>query len=87
MLSHSGERRHECDFCSKSYRDSWTLKVHLRKIHKKEKPIICSICEKSFGHNYGLKRHMEKIHPENEIDSDIQTITKHQQKKQNSKID
>ena len=52
--------QHECDVCEKRFRDSYTLKVHMRK-HTKEKPYECDVCEKRFRHSNGLKYH-KRIH-------------------------
>jgi hypothetical protein len=50
----------ECDVCEKSFRDSYTLKVHMRT-HTNEKPYECDVCEKRCTTAGNLKVHM-RIH-------------------------
>ena len=52
--------QHECDVCEKSFRDSNSLKAHMR-IHTNEKPYECEVCEMKFRHSGSLKTHM-RIH-------------------------
>ena len=48
--------QHECDVCDKAFRDSSTLKDHMR-IHTNERPYECDVCDKAFRESGQLKRH------------------------------
>ncbi|KAF5282407.1 hypothetical protein FQR65_LT14301 [Abscondita terminalis] len=55
MLTHSGERKFNCDICKKSFYSSYA-KEHMR-FHSGEKNFPCKICGKKFVTNAILKRH------------------------------
>jgi uncharacterized Zn-finger protein len=47
MMVHKGEKAHQCDICSKTFTQKYTLTKHLR-IHSGETPYKCNICPQSF---------------------------------------
>lgn len=55
-LSHTGEKKHVCAECGKSFSIRSNLTVHMR-VHTGETPYHCSLCPKKFYDSNGLKRH------------------------------
>ncbi|XP_065904126.1 zinc finger protein 431-like [Dysidea avara] len=51
------ERPHQCQQCSKLFKDKYKLKRHLL-IHTGKKPYQCQHCDKSFRDKPDLKRHL-----------------------------
>lgn len=49
-------KKHECPICSKLFRETYALNVHLT-IHSKDKNFKCEICFKAFGHQSFLTKH------------------------------
>uniref|UniRef100_A0A6P7GPF2 Zinc finger protein 233-like n=1 Tax=Diabrotica virgifera virgifera TaxID=50390 RepID=A0A6P7GPF2_DIAVI len=56
----TGERRYECEICSKQFTAKNSLNDHMR-VHTGEKPYECEICSKQFTNRSHLKNHM-RIH-------------------------
>ncbi len=50
----------KCDTCSKSFKESVALKVHLR-FHTDQRPFSCEVCSKSFKDSAALKVHL-RVH-------------------------
>ena len=59
----SQNKEYECEFCEKSFNNSVSLKVHIRKLHKNPRK-DCKLCEvkKSFASTSALKKHMDDVH-------------------------
>lgn len=58
MINHTGERRHPCKFCDKSFRDNDRLTIHTRYRHSGERPHKCPHCDKCFVEPSSLKVHL-----------------------------
>ena len=57
--------QHECDVCEKSFRDSNSLKAHMR-IRTNEKPYECDVCDKvssiwSFAQTHAYSHERETV--------------------------
>lgn len=49
----------KCEFCSKSFQRSYTLKRHLRSHLPNPKRYECEVCGRAYMHRYHLKRHFK----------------------------
>lgn len=59
-VSHTGERRYECDVCGKK---SLQQGHHIRHMMLHGEPTqLCEICNKKFHFIQGLKKHMRRMH-------------------------
>lgn len=52
----SGEKVYVCNLCSKAYKYSSSLKIHMRN-HTQEKPYVCNVCGKNFKQYSSLTYH------------------------------
>ncbi|KAJ8675108.1 hypothetical protein QAD02_010894 [Eretmocerus hayati] len=57
LKQHEQRQDFICEECGKIFKESRTLKAHLR-IHTGYKPYVCKVCNKSFGKGSGLRQHM-----------------------------
>jgi predicted HicB family RNase H-like nuclease len=53
---HSGDSKHSCDACGKSFSSKSNLTAH-RKIHSGERPFECVVCHKRFRQKAHLQKH------------------------------
>ncbi|KAH8383966.1 hypothetical protein KR009_011492 [Drosophila setifemur] len=51
-----------CDECGRKFYTQPTLKMHIRVIHKGEKPFICKFCGMGFGNSPTRCRHERQFH-------------------------
>lgn len=49
--------QHECLVCHKNLSSKYSLNVHSKTVHLKEKPYSCDACGDSFSHKHLLARH------------------------------
>lgn len=56
MLTHSGERPHQCHQCPSRFTQLSHLQSHIRT-HTGEKPYVCNYCGKGFAINGNLTVH------------------------------
>ncbi|TRY63759.1 hypothetical protein TCAL_07269 [Tigriopus californicus] len=64
IVSHTAEKKHQCELCTNTYLSSTHLYRHYRKKHGQEPPprpekpkIKCKFCDATFTSNCRLKRH------------------------------
>ena len=53
----TSNRRHQCDFCSKSFSKKHKMHIH-RRMHTGEKPYVCKVCGKAFSRKDHMVKHM-----------------------------
>ena len=56
-----------CPHCDKKFMRGYNMRVHIERVHNKNKPWKCQFCEKTFATTSDLKQHlsshgMGKIH-------------------------
>ena len=61
MLTHPGEKPHQCDVCKKSFAQPSDLKSH-KRVHTGEKAYSCDVCDKKFKRLNTLQRHYLRTH-------------------------
>ncbi|MCL4145593.1 UNVERIFIED_CONTAM: hypothetical protein GTU68_016157 [Idotea baltica] len=60
-MPRQSELRKQCQFCPKSFVDTWHLKRHLR-CHTGEKPYGCPICPYKASQSGNVKLHLKHTH-------------------------
>lgn len=58
ILIFTGERKHPCEICGKSFNRASNLKVHNR-IHTGERPHVCAVCGRGFIQQHVLNNHIK----------------------------
>ncbi len=61
VRSHTGQKSHACDLCSKTFVDSTRLRRH-KWIHIGHAPYKCGDCDAGFRHLSHLKNHEASVH-------------------------
>ena len=64
----------ECNLCGKTFRKTWSLKVHIISVHEKLENHKCDFCGKTFTQSEILKIHIKSVH---EKQKKITVILKH----------
>ena len=57
-----GHKKHNYDFCGKSFITAQNLKKHIHTVHEGYRDYKCESCDKSFSTAVYLKKHIETIH-------------------------
>lgn len=57
MLIHKNEKPHECPWCSKRFRQKYTMQHHMKNRHTGVKEWICHLCGKEFSDKATLQKH------------------------------
>lgn len=60
-IIHKQERKSQCDFCMKKFRDKTGLDRH-RRVHTGERPYKCNECDQLFKLKSTMTRHRFNIH-------------------------
>jgi len=58
------ETRKICDFCGKSYKEAYKLKLHIKEVHEGSREYSCTKCDFTARRGYELKNHMYYKHNE-----------------------
>jgi len=63
---HSGKRPFICDMpgCVSAFARNSALRLHISRVHHREKPFLCGECDALYAHKQSLKNHLHKKHPE-----------------------
>ncbi|XP_042291827.1 zinc finger protein 233-like [Thunnus maccoyii] len=61
MRCNTGIKSYSCSECGKRLSQKGTLRRHVRKVHRREKPFTCSVCNGNFSQAVTLEQHM-RIH-------------------------
>ncbi|XP_065207323.1 zinc finger protein 658B-like [Planococcus citri] len=59
---HRSERPYKCPQCNKCYKDSNTLRKHLRTVHRECSALICAYCVKGYDTKDQLASHIRNVH-------------------------
>ena len=61
-LIQSGQRKHKCKPCGKSFSHAGNLKKHIHTVHEGHKDYKCENCGKPFSQASNLKIHIHTVH-------------------------
>ena len=67
LLTHSGDKPHQCNICNQKFRQKSHLRKHCQKIHGLKDPMRCDFCTVSFRTQIAMSRHINKAHPEQSL--------------------
>ena len=59
---HEGLNDYDCEYCDRSFTNSWSLKNHIIKIHEGRKDHKCDRCGKDFMTEKSLQNHISYVH-------------------------
>ncbi|XP_030376603.1 zinc finger protein 37-like [Scaptodrosophila lebanonensis] len=63
MLRHTGSKDYQCPECPEKFYNNYLVQLHIRTIHKNEKPFKCRYCEKVFTQAGSRNYHEKMLHP------------------------
>ena len=52
------KKRHDCDFCGKSFSQAKAMRYHIKTVHSSQKVHTCDVCTKTFSQVGHLKTHI-----------------------------
>jgi len=67
-LDRHSKRRHStalmfsCEYCGKAFKDTDTVRVHIRYVHENDRRYGCSMCDRRFVTSTDLHRHQRLMH-------------------------
>ena len=59
---HTGDKKHECTYCSRLYATLEEQKKHESKVHNNGNPFKCKYCKRCFTSGFSLRTHIKNLH-------------------------